>query len=113
MSSANSLPLRTRQVPNAESDLDSPTSPSTNPYPHLDDDVASNYESSAEDTKAPPAPHSLLIDDPFSTDISKILFESIGTLLHRSFMLKASANQVESDQLRKNGASKDLDLPQV
>lgn len=80
MSSAKTLPYRNRHFRTEEIDLDLPTSqPSVPPRKDDDDDdAASNYESSAEDTIAPPAPHTLLVDDPFSTEISKILFESIG-----------------------------------
>jgi hypothetical protein len=113
MSRAKTLPLRSRHVPSALSDPDSPTSPSINPYPPLNDDVASDYETSAVDTTVPSAPHTLLNDDPFSTDTSKILFEAIGAFASHSTNAERSADQIKSDQLRKNGASKDLDLPQV
>jgi hypothetical protein len=78
MSSKKRLHYRSQPVPTVESDPESPTSPSTIRSGKGDDDAASNYESSTEDTPVPPAPHTLLVDDPFSTDISKILFESIG-----------------------------------
>lgn len=63
------------------SDLDSPTSRPKSAGVNTDDDVASNYESSAEDKSSTPAAHTLLTEDPFSTEISKILFESIGIAL--------------------------------
>lgn len=50
-----------------------------------DDEVATNYESSVEKEEAeerkedtPPVPATLLSEDPFSNESSRILFDSIG-----------------------------------
>ncbi len=67
-----------RQVPGERSDRESPTSPVNMSSANNDDDRASDYESSAEEALNPSAPRSLLVNDPFSSDASKILFESIG-----------------------------------
>ena len=68
---------RSRQVLTAEPGPDSPTSHRSS-RGHIEDDAVSNYESSTEDSLAAPVARTLLAEDPFSTDISKILFDSIG-----------------------------------
>jgi hypothetical protein len=53
----------------------------------------SNYEACEDDTHSPPASHTILREDPFSNESSRILFESIGALL---------ANLREIDQPSNN-----------
>jgi hypothetical protein len=97
MNRSEKLPHRSRQVPTVDSDLDSPTPRSKSPGGNFDDDAASNYESSAEDKPVTPAAHTLLTEDPFSTEISKILFESIGSNL----ILESITDNISINNLRQ------------
>ncbi|EPE35352.1 P-loop containing nucleoside triphosphate hydrolase [Glarea lozoyensis ATCC 20868] len=74
---------------------DEPASPVFEPPQRsdtFDEDSKTTYESSQEDNDD--APTSILSNDPFSSESSRILFESI-------------------DELRRCGAGQDLDLPQL
>ena len=97
MSRSEKRPHHSRQVPTVDSDLDSPTSQSKSPDGNFDDDAASDYESSAEDKPMSPTAHTLLTEDPFSTEISKILFESIGTNL----ILDSVTDNISINNLRQ------------
>lgn len=68
-------------APKAEPELGSvvfKVSASSNPGERIDDNAIPDHESTPEETIPNSSPHSLLVDDPFSTRNSKILFESIG-----------------------------------
>jgi hypothetical protein len=62
----------------SNADFASPTFIST--ASGTDTELASDYESTAEEDPAVPPQHTLLSEDPFSTETSKLLFESIGRL---------------------------------
>lgn len=76
--------LPTRQSRVLTVPLESPTSQASGTTGDVVDDnpAPSEYESSAEDTQIPLPAHTLLNEDPFSNETSKILFESIGTHTH-------------------------------
>jgi hypothetical protein len=63
-------------------DLESPKFPNSPTGVDAEDATLSEYESSAEDNHVPAAPHTLLSEDPFSTKISRTLFDSIGIETH-------------------------------
>jgi hypothetical protein len=96
--------------------LESPTSQTSGTTGDVvdDDPAPSEYESGAEDSQIPPPAHTLLNEDPFSNETSKILFESIGTHTHiHCICVPIPVTNITQDELRRWGVGQDLELPQV